>query len=161
MVYAKPSICPREWHIQAPMELWHTNDSPNLGQKTSPYSNQQKKRTCKIVDFAVPADHKIKRKESEKKDKYLDLARELKKTMEHGGDNYTNRDWCFWYNNQRIIKGTRGLGGERMSGDHPNYNIIENGQNTEKSPGDLKRLAVTQTSVKDHQLMLMWKTLKE
>ena len=38
-----------------------------------------KKRTCKIVDFAVPADHRIKLKESEKKDKYLDLARELKK----------------------------------------------------------------------------------
>ena len=28
----------------------------------------------------------------------------------------------------------------------------EIGQNTEKSPGDLKRLAVNQTSVKDHQL---------
>ena len=36
-------------------------------------------RTCKIVDFAVPADHRIKLKECEKKDKYLDLARELKK----------------------------------------------------------------------------------
>ena len=35
--------------------------------------------TCKIVDFAVPADPKIKLKECEKKDKYLDLARELKK----------------------------------------------------------------------------------
>ena len=31
------------------------------------------------MDFAVPADHRIKLKESEKKDKYLDLARELKK----------------------------------------------------------------------------------
>ena len=30
-----------------------------------------------------------------------------------------------------------------MSRDHPNYYIIENGQNTEKSPGDLRRLAVT------------------
>ena len=39
----------------------------------------KKKRTCKIVDFAVPADHRIKLKETEKKDKYLDLARELKK----------------------------------------------------------------------------------
>ena len=32
----------------------------------------------KIVDFAVPAEHWIKLKEFEKKDKYLDLARELK-----------------------------------------------------------------------------------
>ena len=44
-----------------------------------PYNNQQKKRTGKIVNFAVPADHRIKLKECEKKDKYLDLARELKK----------------------------------------------------------------------------------
>ena len=39
----------------------------------------KKKRICKIVDFAVPADHRIKLKEYEKKDKYLDFARELKK----------------------------------------------------------------------------------
>ena len=39
----------------------------------------KKKRTCKIVDFAVPADHRIKQKECEKKEKYLNLARELKK----------------------------------------------------------------------------------
>ena len=31
------------------------------------------------MDFAVPADHRIKLKEYEKKDKYLNLARELKK----------------------------------------------------------------------------------
>ena len=31
------------------------------------------------MDFADPADHKIKLKESEKKVKYLDFARELKK----------------------------------------------------------------------------------
>ena len=39
----------------------------------------KKKRICKIVDFAVPADHRVKLKECEKKDKYLALARELKK----------------------------------------------------------------------------------
>ena len=31
------------------------------------------------MDFAVLADHGVKLKESEKKDKYLDLTRELKK----------------------------------------------------------------------------------
>ena len=39
----------------------------------------KKRRICKIVDFAVPADHRINLKECEKKDKYHDLARELKK----------------------------------------------------------------------------------
>ena len=60
------------------MGLWHTNGSPNLGQKTRSYNNQQKKRTRKVVDFAVPADPWIKLKESEK-NKYQDLARELEK----------------------------------------------------------------------------------
>ena len=39
----------------------------------------KRKRICKIVDFADPADYRINLKESKKKDKYLDLARELKK----------------------------------------------------------------------------------
>ena len=40
---------PAAWRTQ-------TDGSPNLGQKTKPYYNQQKKkkRTCKIVDFAGP-----------------------------------------------------------------------------------------------------------
>ena len=54
-----------------------------------------------------------------------------------------------------IIKGTGGLGSWQMSRDHPNYDIIENVQNTEKSPGHLRRFAVTQTPVKDYQLTLM------
>ena len=37
--------------------------------------------------------------------------------------------------------------------------IIEDGQNTEKSSGDLRRLAITQSPMKRHQLTLAWKTL--
>ena len=40
--------------------------------------NNKKRETCKIVDFAVPADYGIKLKECEKRNKYLELARELK-----------------------------------------------------------------------------------
>ena len=37
-------------------------------------------KNCKgIVDFAVPADHRVKLKECKKRHKYLDFARELKK----------------------------------------------------------------------------------
>ena len=36
--------------------------------------------------------------------------------------------------------------------------MIEIGPDTEKSPGDLRRLAGTQTSLKDHKLTLMLKT---
>ena len=42
-------------------------------------NKKKKKRTYRTVDFAVPVDHKVKLKESEKRDKYLDLAREIKK----------------------------------------------------------------------------------
>ena len=79
MVYAQPSTCSRKLHAQTPVGLWYTNGLPNLGPQTRTYNNQQKKKICKIVVFAVPADHRIKLKECEKRDKYLDLARELKK----------------------------------------------------------------------------------
>ena len=52
-----------------------------LNKKTRPHHNHQKKKKKKIwkvVDFAVLTDYRIKLKESEKRDKYLDLARELK-----------------------------------------------------------------------------------
>ena len=80
--------------------------------------------------------------------------------MQHESDSDTNCNWCAWYSHQRFGTGTGGLGKKRMSGDHPNYSIIEIGQNTEKKPGDLRRLAVTRTPVKNHQLTLLWKILK-
>ncbi len=74
--------------------------------------------------------------------------------MKHEIDVHTNCNWCPWYSHQRIIKGTGKVGNNRTSGDHPNYYIIENDQNTEKSTGDMRKLADTQTSVKDHQRLL-------
>ena len=90
-------------------------------------------------------------KECEKRDKYLDLARELKKkTVEHESDDYTNCNWCSWCSHQRIGTWTGGHGNNRTGGDCLNYNIVEIGQNAEKSLGDLRRVAVTQTAVKNH-----------
>ena len=66
-----------------------------------------------------------------------------------------NCDWCFWYRHQKINKRTGGFGGWRTSGDYANDNIIQNGQNIEKKPEDLRKLAVTQTTVKYHQLKLI------
>ena len=60
------------------MWLWHTNGSPNLDQKTRPYNNKKKVKIFKIVDFNVPADHRIKLKECENRNNYYDLAIELK-----------------------------------------------------------------------------------
>ena len=50
----------------------------------------------------------------------------------------------YWYSHQRINKWTGGLGNKRTSGNHSKCCIIKIGQNTEKSPGDLKRLAVSE-----------------
>ena len=89
------------------MGLLRTDESPNLGQKTKNKNHlisvrrqktknhlisvrrqsttkkkkkkKKKKKICKVVDFVVLADHRIKLKDCEKKNKYLDLARELKK----------------------------------------------------------------------------------
>ncbi len=55
----------------------------------------------------------------------------------------------------KVGTGTGGLGNNGTCGDYPNYGISEIGQNTEKGPGDLRRLASTQTPVKDQQLTLM------
>ena len=95
------------------------------------------------MDFDVPIDHREKLKEIKKRYKYLDLARELKKTttMEHISD--TNCNWCAWYSHQRIGTKIGDLGNNRTNGDHPNYRNSEIRQNTEKSPGYLRRLAVT------------------
>ena len=64
------------------------------------------------------------------------------------------------HSHRRIIKRTERLGNRRTSGYHSDFYIVEIRQNTEKSPEDLRRLAVTQTSVKDHQLTLTCKTHK-
>ena len=48
-----------------------------------------------MMELAVPDDHRVKVKENEKKDKYLDLAWELKKNVEHESDVYTKCNWCF------------------------------------------------------------------
>ena len=48
-----------------------------------------------------------------------------------------------------------------MTGGHPNYSIVEVDQNAEKNPRDPRRLAVTQTQVKNHQLTLVRKIHKK
>ena len=99
------------------------------------------KRTYLTVDFAVPSDHwvKLKGSEKKKKGKYLDLARELKKTTEHESDGNTNCNRCARYRHQSIGKKSGGIWNKTTSGDRPNYCTVKIGQNTEKSPGDLRK----------------------
>ena len=69
MVYAQPKICPGEWHKQTPyfdIQTYHLISARRPDNK----ENLQNCRFC---------CHIVKLKENEKKNKYLDLARELKK----------------------------------------------------------------------------------
>ena len=101
-------------------------------------------------------------KESEKKDKYLDFAREIKKKCTvPESDGETNCGWSICNNPQRIGKGTLIFEDKRTRRDHPDYSIFKIGQNTKKSPWNLRRLAVTRTPLRNYQLTLVWKTLKE
>ena len=50
---------------------------------------------------------------------------------------------------QKLGKKTGRVGNQRTCRDHPDFSIVEIGQNSEKSPGNLKKLAVTQTPGKD------------
>ena len=74
--------------------------------------------------------------------------------MEPESDGDTNCNCCSWYSPQRIGTEAGGLGNKKTSQDYPNYSIVQISQNTEKSPGDLRRLAVTQTTVRNHKLTL-------
>ena len=62
-----------------------------------------------MLDFAVPEDHRVNLKEGEKKDKYLDLARELKKTVEHESNDCANYDWCVITVTKGSLKGLEDL----------------------------------------------------
>ena len=78
-------------------------------------------------------DHRVKMKESENRDEYLDLVRQQKKAVKHEGDDDSNCKWRAWNSPQG--KETEGIGNQR--------------ENTRKSPRDMCRLAVTQTSSKN------------
>ena len=90
IIYAQRGIRPRKCESLSSLDFWDTNGSLNHGQTTRPIDSNQKKSTCQIVDFAVLADRKLKLRKSEKKDKYIGVARELKKKK-----NY--RTWKLWW----------------------------------------------------------------
>ena len=87
MVYAQRNTCPKN---NTHKLLWDFDIHTDHLSRLDLIIINKKKRACKIVDFAVPADHRRKLNECERKDKFFDLSRELKKTVEHAGDNYTN-----------------------------------------------------------------------
>ena len=108
------------------------------------------------MDIAVPVDHRVKLKESKKKDKYLNFARELKKTVKVtviliviGALGTVTK---------RLVKGLEGLKIRGLVETIQTIALLKISQNTEESLADLRRLAITQTPVRNHRLTLVWQT---
>ena len=59
---------------------------------------------------------------------------------------------CTLGTSPKVLEKNGRVGNRRTNRDHPNYNIVEIGQNTEKNPGDFWRCLVPQAPVKDHQM---------
>ena len=53
-----------------------------------------------------------------------------------------------------VLKSLEEFGSVKTNLELQNYSMIKISQNTEKSPGDLRKHALSQTAVKNHQLML-------
>ena len=67
--------------------------------------------------------------------------RDLKKIMEHEGNGDTNYDWCAWNSSQKLEELKIGRQAETFQ----TTILFKIGQNPGKSPGNLRRFAVTQT----------------
>ena len=75
--------------------------------------------------------------------------------MEYESDGNTNYIRCSWNGPPRLGKEAKRVGNRKMNRDHPSYSMTKIGQNTEKSPGNVRGLAITQTPLKDHHQTLV------
>ena len=113
--------------------------------------NKTKKKTqeriYQVVDLAVPIDHWVKSKENEKNNKYLDLAIKL----------WNMKVTVIPIETGALGTVTKGLA-ERLE-DLEIRGWVKTIQTTAllRLARILRRLAVTQTPVRNHQLRLVWK----
>ena len=111
--------------------------------------------------ICVLGDHWVKIKGNKKRDKYLDLAWEVKKLWNMKMTVILIVIGALGTIPKGLVRGLEGLEIGGRTETIQDNSIVKIGQNTEKSPRDLIRLAVTQTKVKYPQLTLVWKTRKE
>ena len=155
MVYAQPKTSPEEWDAQNPLDHLILARRPDLG------IINKKKRPCLIVDFAVPVNHRVNLKE--KKGKYLDFAKKLKKKTKLWNMKVTVIliiNGIFATVTKGLIQGLDDLEIRGRMETIQNIAILRSTRTTEKSPGDLRRLDVALTPVRNHQLTVVWKIEK-
>ena len=84
MVYVQTRIHPREWDTKTLRDFVIQMNHLIQARRPELVIIYKKKKTCCLVDFVVPEDHRVKIKENEKRNKYLDLAKERKKLWNMG-----------------------------------------------------------------------------
>ena len=93
-----------EWYMRKPESVWENETHKILKHQLT----KQKKRTCCFTDFAASANYCEKIRESERKDKYLDLAREFKKKVEREDQGNTSYNWSARNSPKEPCEGTGG-----------------------------------------------------
>ena len=125
MIYRQSTIHPRKWDFKIRTGYLISVRRPDL------VIVNKKKRTCWIVNFVLPADQRIKLKDSEKRDKYVDLAREQKTLWNMKVTVISNVIDALSTVTKGLVHGPENLGKKSTSGDHPDYSIKID-QNTER-----------------------------
>ena len=107
-----------------------------------------KKTACRIVDFTVRTDYRVKLKECKKRDKCLDLAKELKKLLKIKVTIIPIVIGAFGTVTKRLVPGLEDLEIKGQLETIQTTAIFKIGRNTERSAGELRRLDVTHTPVR-------------
>ena len=117
MVWADTRISSTEW------DAWN-----------SPWFSDKK------TNHLIPTGRQLKIKEKETIDKYLYLAKELKKMWNMEVTEIPIEVEALRNGPQELWEGTGRIGNQGWNRDYLDYSIADIGQNTEKSPANLKRL---------------------
>ena len=90
-----------------------------------------RERTCRLVDFAIPAYHNMKI--------FLKVLRRCQRTKKAMGyEVIPVIIGALGTILKRVGKGTGRVWNRKTSRDHPKYSIVKISQNTEKSPGNFR-----------------------
>ena len=157
----RPEYWEESWRLEK--TCWHSDSSGKLSAYAGVKNSQISKISVRRSDQLVVSDKKEnlhnswlcrpsrprgKLKESKMIDKHLDLASKVKS---QSNTKKTLIQIVILAREKKLKPtGTSRLGNKGTSGYHLNYIISKIDQNTGKSPGDLRKLAVTQTPVKYH-----------
>ena len=136
MVYAQHRIPPWKWASWI-LKYRRINESRNLIT-----INKKKKRTCRIVDFAVPVDHRIKLKERERRISTTTLQGNWKKAWNVEVTVKAIAICALGTITKGLVQRVENLGikGHVLTIQTTAFVVL--GKHTEKNPGDLQSLKI-------------------